>query len=94
MLQEAQKRKVLHLRMQQKMAVLGAQHPDVFRSMNEVALSWYYQKHYVAAERLESQRLDLSIELYGPESEVTWRCLRALRASRVKLGRLEEAEQV
>lgn len=76
------------------MAVLGARHPDVFDIMKEVATSFKDKREYAQAEQIASQRLDLSMDLYGPKSCYTWECLRTVGDLRWKLGRHADAEQV
>ena len=77
------------LRIRQK--VLGPEHPDTARCLNNLALLYKYIGEYAKAEPLYQEALRIRQKVLGKEHPDTAGCFNNLALLEFDLGRIEEA---
>ncbi len=74
--------------------VLGPEHPDTLKSMNDLATDLDGSGHYAEAEKLEREALDISRHVLGPEHPDTLRLMSNLANTLWQEGHYPEAEKL
>jgi serine/threonine protein kinase len=74
--------------------LLGPEHPDTLRSMDQMARNLERQGHYVEAEKLVRETLDARRRVLGPEHPDTIASLHGLGVVTLDEGRFAEAEKL
>jgi hypothetical protein len=74
--------------------VLGDEHPDTLRSMENLGAAWHAQGRYTEAEQIATKVLDLRRQVLGDEHPDTLRSMENLGAAWYAQGRYTEAEQI
>jgi eukaryotic-like serine/threonine-protein kinase len=72
--------------------VLGPEHPDTLKSMNSLAVVYWYGGKYPQAEDLHRQTLEIKRRVLGPEHPDTLRSMNGLAAVYVDEGKYPQAE--
>jgi eukaryotic-like serine/threonine-protein kinase len=72
--------------------VLGAEHPDTLKSMNNLAVVYVNEGNYARAEALDAQTLEIRRRVLGPDHPDTWTTMSNLAVVYFDEGKYDQAE--
>jgi len=74
--------------------VLGPEHPDTLKSMNNLAIVLWHEGHYADAEKLHRETLDIRRRVLGPEHPDTLNSMNILAVVLDEEGHYADAEKL